>query len=185
MDEIIRNAISEIILSHKDLMKIPLRQKAKFEGWLKFELALKLQQIGMNSVEVETKAKYGRSRTDITFWNNYNYYKIELKTPNTNWKINGIAQVGRPITKNINSIIDDALKLNSDDGIVAFVLFPIPLNDKSWEKYIHRIHNKTNIDLSVEKNCQQFEMNIDDVNRCKVVICAFKSKRLRATIFGE
>ena len=164
MDKIIRNAISEILLSRKELIKIPLRQKAKFEGWLKFELALKLQQIGMNSVQVETKAKYERSRTDITFWDKYEYYRIELKTPNTNWKINGIAKTSRPITKNINSIIENAVKLNSEDGIVAFVLFPIPLDDNSWVKYIDRINNKTGIDLSVENNCQEFEMSIDIVN---------------------
>ena len=164
MDKIIRNAISEILLSRKELIKIPLRQKAKFEGWLNFELALKLQQIGMNSVQVETKAKYERSRTDITFWDKYEYYRIELKTPNTNWKINGIAKTSRPITKNINWIIENAVKLNSEDGIVAFVLFPIPLDDNSWVKYIDRINNKTGIDLSVENNCQEFEMSIDIVN---------------------
>lgn len=39
MDEFIRKGIVEILETNRSLLKIPLRQKAKFEGWLKFELA--------------------------------------------------------------------------------------------------------------------------------------------------
>lgn len=180
MDKIIRKALSEIILSHQELLKIPMKQKAKFEGWLKFELAFKLQQMGMKSVEVESRVIHRRTRTDITFDHNYISYGIELKTPNTNWKIKGINPVGRPITKNINSIIKDAEKLNSEEGIVAFVLFPIPLNDDSWEKYIYRISEKTGIEININNNCQQIEMNINETNKCKFVVCVFMSKKFRS-----
>ena len=49
-------------------------------------------------------------RKDITFFHNKNYYSLELKTSNTNWKNEGITNNGRPITKNIQSIISDAIK---------------------------------------------------------------------------
>jgi|LakMenEpi03Aug12_release.lakeMendotaPanAssembly.Ray.scaffolds.fasta_scaffold6534174_1 hypothetical protein len=38
MDLIINSAITEILEGRKDLLKIAVRQKNKFEGWLKFEL---------------------------------------------------------------------------------------------------------------------------------------------------
>ena len=177
MDAIIRKGIAEILKANMMLLQIPIRQKAKFEGWLKFELAHYLEQTGMENVEVETKAIYRRDRTDITFFNNGEPYSIELKTPNTNWKIGGVNKNGRPITKNIQSVIDDAKKLNSKNGIVAFVLFPIPFGDSRWKFYIDRINEKTDLGVSTENNCEQIDMNVDEVNKCSLVVCSFMSKR--------
>jgi hypothetical protein len=143
MDKVIRKGIVEIIKNNIRLLRIPLRQKAKFEGWLKFELAHYLEQIEMTNVEVESKSHFRRDRTDITFFHNGEPYSVELKTPNTNWKIQGVNATCRPITKNIQSVIDDAKKLNSQNGIVAFVLFPIPVGDNRWELYLDRINEKT------------------------------------------
>lgn len=179
MDKIIRTAIVEILSNHGDLLRIPLRQKAKFEGWLKFEIAHNLEQLGMNNVEVESPRYFRRDRTDIAFFHNENPYSVELKTPNTNWKIEGINTAGRPITKNIQSIIDDAMKLNSTSGIVAFVLFPLPLGDNRWEVYLNRINEKTGLGLNKENNCDLLDMDIDEKNKCSVVVCTFMSKQFR------
>ena len=62
-------------------------------------------------------------------------------------------------------------------GLVAFVLFPIPLNDDRWKSYIERISNKTEIDIDYNKNCQIIEMDIDDKNRCNVLVCCFTSRK--------
>ena len=70
MDKIVRQGITQVLMNHRDLLKIPLRQKAKFEGWLKFELAHYLEKIGMENVEVESKASFSRDRADITFFHN-------------------------------------------------------------------------------------------------------------------
>lgn len=179
MDKLINKTISEILIERKDLLRIPIRQKAKFEGWLKFELAHYLEKIGMQSVEVETKAYYRRDRTDITFIHNNNFYSIELKTPNTNWIIDGVRSSGRPITSNIKSIIYDAVKLNSNQGIVAFVLFPIPQNRNNWETYISRIAKSTGIEINIETNCSLIEMSVDNNKKCNVLVCTFLSQRLR------
>ena len=176
MDKLIRQGIVDILNNHKKLLRIPLRQKAKFEGWLKFELAYYLEQIGMKSVEVESKASFSRDRTDIIFFHNEDLYKLELKTPNTNWRIKGVNSLVRPITKNIQSIVKDAIKLNSQFGIVAFVLFPVPINDNRWTEYLNRINDKTGIVLSKEDNCELIEMNIDKKNICSLVVCTFMSK---------
>lgn len=177
MDKLICNGIVDILKDNLLLLRIPIRQKAKFEGWLKFELAHYLEQNGMQNVEVETKAFYRRDRTDITFFNNGEPYSIELKTPNTNWKIGGVSNNGRPITKNIQSVIDDAKKLNSKNGIVAFVLFPVPFGDRRWELYIDRINEKTELGVSAENHCQQVDINVDEKNKCSLVVCSFMSKR--------
>ncbi|PKL50862.1 MAG: hypothetical protein CVV37_07005 [Nitrospira bacterium HGW-Nitrospira-1] len=177
MDEIIRKGIIDILKNNMTLLRIPIRQKAKFEGWLKFELAHYLEQSGMQNIEVETKTAYRRDRTDITFVNNGEPYYIELKTPNTNWKLEGVNNNCRPITKNIQSVIDDAKKLNSNNGIVAFVLFPVPVGDNRWKFYLDRINEKTDLGLSREKNCELIDINIDEKNACSLIVCAFMSKR--------
>jgi hypothetical protein len=104
---------------------------------------------------------------------------LELKTANTSWKINGVNNGGRPITQNIQSIIKDAEKLDSKNGIVAFVLFPIPIDDMRWIQYLRRISEKTNIELSKENNCEVINVNVDDSNKCSLVVCTFMSKRFQ------
>lgn len=178
MDKLIRKGIVDILTKHKELLQIPLRQRAKFEGWLKFELACYLDQIGMRSVEVESQGSF-RYKTDIVFFKDDDLYSLELKTPNTNWMIPGVNSSGRPITKNIQSIVDDALKLNSQYGIVAFVLFPVPVDDSRWEVYLKRISEKTGLCLSKENNCDVVEMNADDKHTCNLIVCSFMCKKFR------
>ena len=177
MDKLIRTGIVDIIKNNAALLRIPLRQKAKFEGWLKFELAHYLEQREMKNVEVESKVHHRRDRSDITFFHNGEPYSIELKTPNTNWRIQGINTNCRPITKNIQSVIDDAKKLNSQNGIVAFVLFPIPVGDPRWEFYLDRINEKTNLNLSKKENCDLIDITLGENLSCSLLVCTFMSKR--------
>lgn len=179
MHDLIRKGIVEILEKNKSLLKIPVRQKAKFEGWLKFELANWLELQGIGNVEVESKVDYRRDRTDITFFHNDEPCSIELKTPNTNWKIPGVVNNGRPITKNIQSVVDDAIKLNSTYGVVAFVLFPIPYQDTRWEEYLNRINEKTGLSIKRESNCEIVDIELDPKNKCSLVVCSFRSKRFR------
>jgi hypothetical protein len=131
----------------------------------------------MESIHVETQGDRRRDRTDISFFYDEIFYRVELKTPNTNWKIKGVKQCGRPITKNIQSVIDDAIKLNSSQGIVAFVLFPIPINDNRWVAYIDRISKKCEIIIDKEKQCKLITISIDGHNDCNMLICCFRSRR--------
>jgi len=179
MHEIIRKGIVDILKRNRKLLKIPVRQKAKFEGWLKFELANWLELKGYSNVEVESERYFSKSKTDISFFHNEEPYSVELKTPNTNWKVPGVVDKVRPITNNIQSIIGDAEKLNSKSGIVAFVLFPVPINDNRWEVYLDRIKEKTNLEISRESNCERVNIAIDEKNKCSLIICCFKSKRFK------
>ena len=94
------DGISEILHNNRDLLRIPIRQKAKFEGWLKFELAFYLEKKGFKDVDVETKGDRTLFRTDITFFdNNLNFYSVELKTSNTNWTVPGVRKGGKAFKK--------------------------------------------------------------------------------------
>lgn len=177
MNNMILDGICDILESHKQLLRIPIRQKAKFEGWLKFELAHYIERKGFKNVEVETIGLTNKFRTDITFFDaDYNCFSVELKTSNTNWNIPGIRNGGKPLTKNITSIIDDCIKLNSMQGIVAFILFPIPLEDQRWELHFERIIVETGASLNKETNCRILQMDIDDKYKCDLLVCSFISK---------
>lgn len=177
MDELIRNAIFEVLKNHEGILRIAVRQRAKFEGWLKFELASYLEQNGMDNVEVESKFFNRRERTDISFFHQGEPYNLELKTPNTNWMVNGVKSSTRPITKNIESVVEDEVKLRNSKGIIAFVLFPVPLNDNRWEQYLYRIGEKTKIALDREANCTIMKLKISEKEECSLIICAFKARK--------
>src|SRR5688572_11422352 len=121
MDVQIRNWIVDILGQHRSLLAVAVRQRAKFEGWLKFELALYAEQHGASAVQVETAYESG-ARSDLSFVYDDRRYDVELKTSNTNWRMNGVLALTRPITKNIDSIIIDGKKLQQcpGQGIVAF-----------------------------------------------------------------
>ncbi len=85
MDKIVREWISEILIQHELLIRIALRQRAKFEGWLKFELAALAEKYGAESVEVESSytSSATQMRSDIAFYFYNIRYEVELKTPNS------------------------------------------------------------------------------------------------------
>lgn len=176
MDRLILEQIASLLRENKDLIRLAIRQRAKFEGWLKFELANRIEKLGFSEVELEKKLQQKRDRPDISFLKDFDFYSIELKTCNTSWNVNGISKKGKPITDNIKGIIRDAKKLNSNYGIVAFVMFPIPANDLRWRTYIERIKEKTQIEINYEKNCKILKMEIDEINNCDVLVCAFMSR---------
>lgn len=178
MDTYIKNAICKILEQKQKLLMIPLRQRAKFEGWLKFELAHYLAKDGNKDVGVEVKIPSNRAsniRADISFCKDDVRYYVELKTPNTNWRIEGINNSIRPITKNIDSISADVDKLKSLDscskGIVAFVLFPIPVNSNHYLDYIKKVSGENHLISSYNFKLLQFD--IDDCNNCNMLICSF------------
>ncbi len=129
MENIIANAILQTIRSNQQLLALTCAQKAKFENWLKFELAFRLKVLIPDTV-VEYKIPNGNKRVDIRSGNCY----IELKTTNTNVSIPILSPRanggGKPITQNINDIIDDVNNLrrlvtaSQDSRYVATIFFP-------------------------------------------------------------
>ena len=174
----VRNWIAEVLKSHPGPMAIALRQRAKFEGWLKFSLAAHAELSGATNVVVEASTSDSgltRGRSDISFrWEGVRY-DVELKTPNANWLMPGVDETTRPITKNILSIIEDARKATSKDRkpLIAFVIFPVPCGDHRWEKYLERIGRELELALSRETHATQITLPISQQHSADVVICCF------------
>lgn len=143
MEGLLNQLIYKILTSNQSLVTIALQQRAKFEGWLKFELANELK-INYADTIVEYHLKGLNAHVDIYS----NRSLIELKTPNTSYKANGCINATKPITDNMNGIIGDIQKLRSISskalyagGYIAFVMFP--LDPKStYQQHVNKIkHN--------------------------------------------
>lgn len=178
MHDIVLNSIVAAIQQNKGLIRIAVRQRAKFEGWLKFELAYQLEKGDFGPVAVESQLEGRAGRSDITFMHLGKRISIELKTSNTNWRMSGVESNTRPITKNIDSIIADAVKHNSDSCVIAFVLFPIPSGELGWRAYIDRIVSTAGVEINREANCKLIEVDVDDTNKCDMLVCSFLSKKV-------
>jgi hypothetical protein len=176
MESIIIELIEKIIKDHSALINICMRQKAKFEGWLKFELAQALELFGVEQLSVE----YGydkKFRADISYIYQKERFLLELKTSNTNWVIDGIESKTRPITKNIDSIIIDGVKLSDCDGtgIVVFILFPLPLKDQRWNKYLYRISESLDVTFEENKNYKLIPCKANDIS-CEILLSSINAK---------
>ena len=133
MEQQLNDILVNILKSRQDLVFIAIKQRAKFEGWLKFELANKL-----NHIYSDTCVEKCMSGKLVDVFSNDSC--IELKTPNTSYRHDGCENRTRPITNNIASIIDDinALKKIGVDGYIAFIMFPIDNNGK-YKSHIDKI----------------------------------------------
>jgi hypothetical protein len=174
MDKELRGWIVDVLEQHRALLTIAVRQRAKFEGWLKFELALHAAACGATSVQVETASDSG-SRSDLSFVYQGQRYDVELKTCNTNWRMKGVLDLTRPITKNIASVVVDAGKLRRcpGQGIVGFCLFPVGCGDGRWIEYLSRIGSALSVDLSEGDHSARVTISLEDDCQADVIISTF------------
>ena len=123
MKNIVFDAIDSILKNNQNKLQIPLQQKAKFERWLQIELAAELYKLDPSTTIEYPYPKKRKTRADISSHG----YLIELKTPNTNFKISNISSKPKPLSKNIKSAVEDIARLQRYDGkgMVAFVFFPV------------------------------------------------------------
>lgn len=162
MKQQLNEIIIDILKENEKLVFIAIKQRAKFEGWLKFEIACRLFD-SYCDVEVEYPYPNNKNRyADIYANGNL----IELKTPNTNYNAEQCKSCTRPITKNISSIIEDINKLRNAGGncekYIAFVLFPID-SDGKYSEYIERIKNDGKVELIFKPLT---------INRTNVLVCS-------------
>lgn len=113
-------------------LDVPLRQRAKFEGWLKIELAAALAARDWKvCVERGYPGSSGQIyRADLTVGlSDGSEILVMLKTANTNFRFTGVQVAHRPITKNFKGIIEDIGKLKGlppgKHGYVLFAVFPV------------------------------------------------------------
>lgn len=118
-------------LENNNGVAIFANERAKFEGWLKVELCESMSKF-FPTVTPE------KDRIDITFDN----WAIELKTVNTNYRYKTVKNKTRPITMNVQGVIDDIEKLKStnyDCKAILFVVFPVTHNNENWKKHLRKI----------------------------------------------
>jgi len=126
--EIIKNNLIPRIKAKRSLALFAT-VRAKFEGWLKVEVADVLCEYGNVTPE--------KDLIDIVFENS----AIELKTLNTSYKYPGVVNKTKPVSDNIKSVVDDIFKLKKTsykNRYVLFVVFPLEDN-KMWQKHIAKI----------------------------------------------
>ena len=130
------NKINEKINKKKGLEVFAIH-RSKFEGWLKVEICdilLSFEKVEEVKVEYEKNGK----KIDIYFKYNKCEYYIELKTINTSYKCNYVERKNKPITKNLESVINDINKLknlSNSNRYIFFIVFPLP------EKKVNNFEN--------------------------------------------
>jgi len=175
MHNTVRTWIADVLEAHPGVMAIAMRQRAKFEGWLKFALAAHAEASGATSVAVEAGYEGSSFRADIFFAFQGSRHLLELKTPNTNYRMPGVLVLGRPITKNVNDIVADVKKFQSSktDGLMAFVLFPVRSGDTKWHYHFQRIRTETGVHVSLTEHCRDVTIALGSGHSCDAVVCCF------------
>jgi hypothetical protein len=180
-DDLVRAWIVDVIQARSRLIAIATRQRAKFEGWLKFELAAYAELNGASEVQVEAATDDSSgSRGDLTFHYCGERCDVELKTCNTNWRMKGVMDKTRPITKNVAAVIEDAGKLQncSGHGIVAFCIFPVGPGDMRWTEYLSRISSGAGVQLSVDRNTTRITIPLTNDYKADVIVVSFLTAKV-------
>lgn len=177
--DIVRQQVIGILSRRSSVIKMACQQRAKFEGWLKFELAVALSQQG-NFEQIILESGYPQGgRSDFSFLFSKQQWFAEMKTANTNWRAEGLANITRPIKLNIDEIIDDIHVLQQKSppskGMAIFLLFPIPM--RIWkvetEKltyHLRRIENEGELQNTSLFKLANFTNITDQYGLCSFVV---------------
>jgi len=152
---IVQVILKDITLHRRDVMSVAVPQRAKYEGWLKMEMAAALA-LHEDFKDVNIEPSYPlKGKADLSLRVDRTIWYLELKTSNTNWRARGLANRTRPITLNISQIIADIAKLREKcppaKGLMVFTLFPVPT--QIWEEHdraqlsyhLHRIERESGL----------------------------------------
>lgn len=170
---VIRGWIVEIIRERREIVGMAMSQRAKFEGWLKFELADAARRNGATNVRFEPQLSSGRA--DLGFDLKGIPCVIELKTPNTNYRMAGVESHSRPITQNIAGIVVDAEKLAAcGGGVIAFILFPLKTGDDVWMDYLKGLSGKVGQTLSLDEHVSRETVNLPDSGKADMAVVTFE-----------
>ncbi|MBQ4434120.1 MAG: hypothetical protein II894_08200 [Bacteroidales bacterium] len=135
------NAIDGIIKKGLKSISLPFKQRAKFEGWLKIELAAELSK-KFNDTRIEPSYPHKTQSSADIFSNNY---YIELKTVDTDCPYSNTVDGRKRFSNNITLVLKDINKLRPVKGIVAFILFPYDQNYKCNIGSVRNEFKKNNI----------------------------------------
>jgi len=80
MHQVIREWIAHVLKAQGPVLAPAMRQRAKFKGWLRFELAAHAEAAGATSVADESGYEGGPSRSDLIIFLAGQQALVELKT---------------------------------------------------------------------------------------------------------
>ena len=169
----VRSWMADVLRTHPDVVHLAAKQRAKFEGWFKFELAARMARAGVDEVRIEPGGVVPHARHDLSFlWAGERYF-VELKTVNTNWRIKGLENRPRPVTKNFNALTKDLHKLApyGSRGLMAFVIFPVPPGDARWQSYVANACAKVRFSFSAEDDCETLIFETPSSEKYGLVTC--------------
>lgn len=149
--------IHSCLKENRNKLHLAVRQRAKFEDWLKIELFYSIWQKllhGNQDSEIEIERPYPKNkqlRCDIFFATpQKRHVYLELKIINTSYDCDSylIPKKAKPITKNVQSVIEASERLRKftnkkDEKIVAFVVYPL-CREKlgNWQKHESKINEQ-------------------------------------------
>lgn len=151
--------IYDCLRENRGKLQLPVRQRAKVEGWLKVELFYSIWQKllhGNPNLEIGIERSYPNNENlhcDIFFVTpQKKHIYLELKIINTSYDCNSnlIPKKTKPITMNVNSITVASKRLRQitkkdkrNKGFVAFIVYPLCKEKLSkWEEHESKINKK-------------------------------------------
>ena len=148
LDKIVNKLIDTI--SQHSGCAIFAEERAKFEGWVKVELARIFSELGY---KVEPEKPYSidkeRHQVDLFSESGNTGLCVELKTVNTSYKGILAKKKTRPITMNINSILEDLEELSrikeANPGVECYVLFlvyPCRSENRYWQMHKRKLEER-------------------------------------------
>ena len=152
LDKIVNKLIDTI--SQHGGCAIFAEKRAKFEGWVKVELARIFSELGY---EVEPEKLYfidkehqvERHQVDLFSESGNTGLCVELKTVNTSYKGILAKKKTRPITMNVNSVLEDLEKLSAIKGAnpqvecyVLFLVYPCESGNEHWQMHERRLKSR-------------------------------------------
>ena len=144
LEEALREGLCPAIRNHA-AVELFIRNRAKFEGWMKVELCKVLVDRGW-VVSPEEPIPHSTQRVDLKagdWW-------LELKTLSTNYgAVGAYHESSRPITRNVQDVIADVRKLRKhtlSPAAVLFVAAPLPNMEHEawslWNRQLERVRTE-------------------------------------------
>ncbi|MEA3297782.1 MAG: hypothetical protein U9R56_07955 [candidate division Zixibacteria bacterium] len=120
--------LKPVLETHSGL-RIYVRERGKFEGWLKVELCRVLSE---NGIDPEPES----ARWDVSF----EKWGIELRTVTTNVSHDNVKNIKRSTTRNVEALIKDIWKLITPgrtitfpNRAILFIVYPLDHEDPHWQ----------------------------------------------------
>ncbi len=159
-ENLIEEKMNDLLQSPQ--LDIPLRERAKFEGWLKVELAAALEGAGFD-VTLEKEISTRKRRADLFLGHKGRGIYLELKTVNTSYRFPRVRQCDRPITRNFEGVCKDIQKLGdvptATSGYMVFAVFPVSADKKErcnkLCRYLERVFDERAA-VTAEECCSGF-----------------------------